>query len=264
MVIDFSLVLVILVAVSGLIWLLDGLLLAPKRRQSAEGEKQPDSAREPALVEYARSFFPVLLIVLVLRSFVLEPFQIPSGSMIPTLEVGDFILVNKYTYGLRLPVIGTKLVRVNEPERGEVIVFFPPHDHRHFIKRVVGMPGDIIVYENGELRINGETVDRDSIGSVRIETAGGLLSGERFAERLGDSEHNVQVVSGNRPRGVRTQWVVPPGHYFMMGDNRDNSADSRVWGAVPEENIVGKAFAIWMHKEPGWNLPTFRRNSRIN
>lgn len=262
--IDFSLVLVVLVAVSGLIWLLDALFLAPRRRQLAAARKQPDSVREPVLVEYSRSFFPVLLIVLVLRSFLVEPFQIPSGSMIPTLEVGDFILVNKYTYGLRLPVTGTKLLSVNEPERGEVIVFFPPHDHRYFIKRVVGMPGDTVVYENGELRINGETVDRASIGDVRIETAVGMMPGTRYTERLGDSEHQVQVVNGNRREGVRTQWVVPPGHYFMMGDNRDNSADSRVWGAVPEENIVGKAFAIWMHKEPGFNLPTFRRNSRIH
>ena len=262
--IDFSLVLVVLVAVSGLIWLLDALFFAPARRRRVAESKTAQPAPEPVIVEYSRSFFPVLLIVLVLRSFLVEPFQIPSGSMIPTLEVGDFILVNKYTYGLRLPVIGTKLVSVNEPERGEVIVFFPPHDHRYFIKRVVGMPGDTVTYENGELRINGNLVERDSIGNVRIETAGGELPGILYNERLGNSEHQVQVATGNRLRGARTQWVVPPGHYFMMGDNRDNSADSRVWGAVPEENIVGRAFAVWMHKEPGWNLPTFSRNGRID
>jgi signal peptidase I len=254
--IDFSLVLVVLVAVCGIIWLLDYFLFAKTRQQAGKSE-------EPVLVEYAKSFFPVLFIVLMLRSFLVEPFQIPSGSMIPTLEVGDFILVNKYHYGLRLPVVGTKVVENNQPERGEVMVFIPPHDHRYFIKRVVGLPGDRIEYENKILRINGEQVDIDIVEEVLIETGAGLRQGVLFNEQLGISIHNAQIVTDDNRSSRRTSWVVPPGHYFMMGDNRDNSADSREWGPVPEENIVGKAFAIWMHKEPGFNLPTFGRNQRI-
>jgi signal peptidase I len=253
--IDFSLVLVVLVSICGFIWLLDALLFAKAR-------KQADKSREPVVVEYAKSFFPVLFIVLMLRSFLVEPFQIPSGSMIPTLEVGDFILVNKYHYGLRLPVLGTKFVANNEPERGEVMVFIPPHDDSYFIKRVVGLPGDTIEYENKVLRINGELVDVAIIDQVNIETAGGLRPGVLLNETLGEVPHQAQIITQTN-RSRRTSWVVPPGHYFMMGDNRDNSADSRVWGPVPEENIVGKAFAIWMHKEPGFNLPTFGRNQRI-
>ena len=254
--IDFSLVLVILVAICGFIWLLDALLFAKARRQA-------NNTEEPVVVEYAKSFFPVLFIVLMLRSFLVEPFQIPSGSMIPTLEVGDFILVNKYHYGLRLPVVGTKIVANNEPERGEVMVFIPPHDQSYFIKRVVGLPGDTIEYENKVLRVNGEVVDVEIIDDVAIETAGGMRPGVLFNETLGDVAHQAQIITQDTRSRGRTSWTVPPGHYFMMGDNRDNSADSRVWGPVPEENIVGKAFAIWMHKEPGFNLPTFSRNQRI-
>ncbi len=266
--IDFSLVLVVLVAISGAIWAVDALFFAGRRKARAETIKDPqlqqEAVREPGVVEYARSFFPVLFIVLLLRSFVVEPFQIPSGSMKPTLEVGDFILVNKFTYGLRLPVLGTKLVDINEPQRGEVMVFFPPHDNRYFIKRIVGMPGDTVFYQDGRLTINGDQVPLTELDQIRIDTAAGPQRGILFDEQLGEFDHQVQVVDSQRRRGGRTEWVVPPGHYFMMGDNRDNSADSRVWGAVPEENIVGRAFAIWMHKEPGWNLPTFSRNRRIH
>lgn len=255
--IDFSLVLVVLVAVSGFIWLLDALLFAKPRKSAGK-------TSEPVVVEYAKSFFPVLAIVLVLRSFLVEPFQIPSGSMIPTLEVGDFILVNKYHYGLRLPVVGTKIVSNNDPERGDVMVFIPPHDSNYFIKRVVGLPGDRIEYQNKQLIINGEPVAIEPLETVQVETAGGMRQGRLFSEQLGDSAHFAQIVTDGSRRPLRNSWVVPPGHYFMMGDNRDNSADSRDWGPVPEENIVGKAFAIWMHKEPGLNLPSFRRNQRIN
>lgn len=254
--IDFSLVLVILVAICGVVWLLDRFLLAKARQQAGKTE-------EPVVVEYAKSFFPVLFIVLILRSFLVEPFQIPSGSMIPTLEVGDFILVNKYHYGLRLPVVGTKILENNQPQRGEVMVFIPPHDHRYFIKRVVGLPGDRIEYENKVLRINGEQVNIDIVEEVMIEAGAGFREGILFNEQLGVSNHRAQIVANDNRNVRRTSWVVPAGHYFMMGDNRDNSADSREWGAVPEENIVGKAFAIWMHKEPGLNLPTFSRNQRI-
>lgn len=275
--IDFSLVLLVLVVISGAVALYDRLFLAGNRKaaaaklrsaQVAESEALTQAIntaeQEPVVVEYAKSFFPVLLIVLVLRSFLVEPFQIPSGSMIPTLEVGDFILVNKYTYGLRLPVVGTKIVAMNEPKRGEVMVFIPPHDNRYFIKRVVGLPGDTVRYENKELTINGETVQADVIDRVEIEMPSGMLqSGVLLSERLGEVEHQTQIINAPVREGGRTVWVVPEGHYFMMGDNRDNSADSRVWGAVPEGNIVGKAFAIWMHKEPGWSLPTFGRNGLI-
>jgi signal peptidase I len=254
--IDFSLVLVILVTICGVIWLIDHLLFAKARNKSGATE-------EPIVVEYAKSFFPVLFIVLMLRSFIIEPFQIPSGSMIPTLEVGDFILVNKYHYGLRLPVVGTKIVENNAPQRGEVMVFIPPHDPRYFIKRVVGLPGDRIDYENKILRINGEQLEVDIVDEVMIETAVGMRSGILFNEQLGLVNHNAQIVASDTRGSSRTSWIVPPGHYFMMGDNRDNSADSRVWGPVPEENIVGKAIAVWMHKDPGFNLPTFSRNQRI-
>lgn len=254
--IDFSLVLVILVTICGVIWLIDHFLFAKARNKSG-------ATQEPIVVEYAKSFFPVLFIVLMLRSFVIEPFQIPSGSMIPTLEVGDFILVNKYHYGLRLPVVGTKIVENNAPQRGEVMVFIPPHDPRYFIKRVVGLPGDRIDYENKILRINGEQLEVDIVDEVMIETAVGMRSGILFNEQLGLVNHNAQIVASDTRGSSRTSWIVPPGHYFMMGDNRDNSADSRVWGPVPEENIVGKAIAVWMHKDPGFNLPTFSRNQRI-
>jgi signal peptidase I len=275
--IDFSLVLLVLVAITGVITLYDYLVNAEPRRIAVEKLKTVQASesetlahaiakaeQEPVLVEYAKSFFPVLLIVLVLRSFLVEPFQIPSGSMIPTLEVGDFILVNKYTYGLRLPVVGTKIVAMNLPKRGEVMVFIPPHDHRYFIKRVIGLPGDTIQYENKLLYVNGEPVSMDVIGAVEIEMSNGMSqSGILLNEKLGEVQHQTQVIDTPSRNGGRTVWVVPDGHYFMMGDNRDNSADSRVWGAVPEENIVGKAFAIWMHKEPGWNFPTFERNGLI-
>jgi signal peptidase I len=229
----------------------------------AKARDKSGATEEPIVVEYAKSFFPVLFIVLMLRSFVIEPFQIPSGSMIPTLEVGDFILVNKYHYGLKLPVVGTKIMENNSPQRGEVMVFIPPHDPRYFIKRVVGLPGDRIDYENKILRINGEQLEVDIVDEVMIETAVGMRSGILFNEQLGYVNHNAQIVTSDSRGSSRTSWIVPPGHYFMMGDNRDNSADSRVWGPVPEENIVGKAIAVWMHKDPGFNLPSFSRNQRI-
>lgn len=275
--IDFSLVLLVLVMLTGAVALFDRMINAEPRRQAVEKLKavqQPPSEalanaiavaeQEPVVVEYAKSFFPVLLIVLVLRSFLVEPFQIPSGSMIPTLEVGDFILVNKFTYGLRLPVVGTKIVAMNEPKRGEVMVFIPPHDSRYFIKRVVGLPGDTVRYEDKVLYINDERVLSEPIDQVEIEMPNGMMqSGILLTEKLGEVDHETQIMNAPSRDGGRTVWVVPEGHYFMMGDNRDNSADSRVWGAVPEQNIVGKAFAVWMHKEAGWSLPSFSRNGLI-
>lgn len=275
---DFSLILLVLVASCGAIWALDHLLLRKGRVQAVaefqarQGDRKVDAAgaaelqrlqQEPLVVEYAKSFFPVLAVVLVLRSFVMEPFQIPTGSMIPTLEVGDFILVNKYAYGLRLPVAGTKLVDVDDPQRGEVMVFIPPHENKYYIKRVIGLPGDRIRYENKELYINGELIPREYAGPILVDTSQGMLPGSLYREQVGGVEHDVQLIDVVGSRNGRTSWIVPEGHYFMMGDNRDNSSDSREWGPVHESKIVGKALAVWMHKEPGLHLPNFSRNQLI-
>ncbi len=276
--IDFALVLVVLVAVCGAIWLLDLLLLkkvrgrvvddyrrnqAGSRPEKVVEQELAELTREPVVVEYAKSFFPVLLVVLVLRSFVIEPYQIPTGSMIPTLEVGDFILVNKYAYGLRLPVIGTKILEVNEPQRGEVMVFIPPHENKYYIKRVIGLPGDRIRYQDKQLYVNGEAVPREYVGETTIDFGPEGIPGSQYREELGGAVHTIQMTDLQLGREGRTSWIVPEGHYFMMGDNRDNSADSRVWGPASETKIVGKAVAIWMHKDPGLNLPSFSRNQRI-
>ena len=272
--IDFPLILVILVGGSGLVWLLDSLFLAPGRRKTIaelqgkypnwekEGNPQQqqfqarvaDQASEPILVEYARSFFPVLFIVFVLRSFLVEPFQIPSSSMVPTLQVGDYILVNKFNYGIRLPVTRTKVLDLNEPQRGDVMVFFPPHmNETYYIKRVVGLPGDTVSYRNKRLFVNGKAIGREELA-----IAPGINTRYRLGlEQLGDANHLMQVDEARMPRNFSV--VVKPGHYFMMGDNRDNSSDSRVWGQVPEKDIVGKAFAIWMHWDSFLSVPSFSR-----
>lgn len=265
--INFPLILVVATLVTGLIWLVDIVFFRRGRRAAVEetapagGEGREaamaDTAREPLVVEYSRSFFPVLLVVLVLRSFLVEPFQIPTGSMIPTLQVGDFILVNKFEYGIRLPVLGTKVVEVDKPANGDVMVFIPPHEDEYFIKRVIGIPGDRVRYENKTLYINGKEQKQELIARVPP-------SNPRYAvykEHLMGVDHLIHKLP-NRDMQVRV-WDVPEGHYFMMGDNRDKSSDSRYWGLVPEENIVGKAFAIWFHKDPGWRLPEFSRNGWI-
>ncbi len=277
--IDFPLILLILVAGSGLIWLLDVLFAAGPRRgriaelqarypnwqqgDSGDGKKYglavAETASEPAIVEYARSFFPLLAFVFVLRSFLYEPFQIPSSSMVPTLEVGDFILVNKFNYGLRLPVARTQVVTLDSPERGDVVVFFPPHKNdTYYIKRVIGTPGDRVEYRNKSLTVNGEPVPREWLAEVpegRSRFAVGLESVE------GDS-YLMQVDQRRPPRDFSV--TVQPGHYFMMGDNRDNSSDSRVWGQVPEGDIVGQAVAIWMHWESLFSIPSFGRAGAID
>ena len=276
--IDFSLVLVCLVSACGALWLLDSLWIKKHRLQAiadyeatqAKGRSEDEVAQavaglaqEPVLIEYAKSFFPVLLVVLILRSFLVEPFQIPTGSMIPTLEVGDFILVNKYAYGVRLPVIGTKIVEVADPERGDVMVFIPPHVNSYYIKRVIGLPGDTIRYEDKRLFVNGELISEEFVEDIVIDTNLGELAGTLHRETINGVEHATQHISAVTRQRSRTTWVIPNGHYFMMGDNRDNSSDSREWGAVPEKDIVGRAIAVWMHKEPGLHLPTFARNQRI-
>ncbi|WP_461481865.1 signal peptidase I [Porticoccus sp.] len=194
-----------------------------------------------------------------LRSFLFEPFQIPSGSMIPTLKVGDFILVNKYTYGLRLPITGTMVFAVNEPQRGEVMVFFPPGDERYFIKRVIGLPGDEIRVVDNQLFVNGQPAEQQPVSELAIDSRFELKN-----EVLGSVVHRIQKSKIPGPLGRNFSYIVPEGHYFMMGDNRDNSSDSRVWGPVPEQNIVGKAVLIWMHWESIGNLPSFDHVGRIH
>jgi signal peptidase I len=262
---DFPLILLVLVTVSGLVWLVDSLVFARRRRQqntltSSGVNLDAPSLEEPVVVEYARSFFPVLFVIFVLRSFIVEPFQIPSSSMVPTLQVGDYILVNKFTYGLRLPVARTKVLDIGEPERGDVMVFFPPHQNKtYFIKRVIGIPGDLIEYKNKQLSVNGEPLDLEFVDVV-IERGRPY---HLLTETLPSGK--VRDVQLDPLRPVRDfKEVVQPGHYFMMGDNRDNSSDSRVWGQVPEEDIVGKAFAIWMHWESVLSTPSFDRVGGIH
>ncbi|MCO6414312.1 MAG: signal peptidase I [Thiogranum sp.] len=254
---DFPTILVTATLLTGLLWLADALLWAPKRRQQAAalsaggGNADPEriaaALKEPTVVEYAKSFFPVILAVLLLRSFLVEPFRIPSGSMMPTLLVGDFILVNKYAYGIRLPVINAKVLDLGSPQRGDVVVFrFPKDPHVDYIKRVVGVPGDHVVYKNKTLYVNGEKVPQIPAGTYMGTGSGLSMSGaDRRREALGAVEHDILVAPG--AHGVTADVVVPPGHYFVMGDNRDNSNDSRYWGFVPDENLVGRAFMIWMN-----------------
>jgi signal peptidase I len=247
--VDFALILVVLTGVSGVIALLDALFLAPGRRARAT---QGAAVREPVVVEYAKSFFPVLLLVLVIRSFLFEPFRIPSGSMMPTLLTGDFIFVNKFAYGLRLPVINTEIVEIGDPERGDVIVFRLPTDTSvNYVKRVVGLPGDVIVYDPGNKRItiNGELVPIETVGPYDDEPRTTL-----GIEQLGDRSHRVLLTRG-APQSPGGKYEVPSGHYFVMGDHRDNSQDGRYLeevGYVPEENIVGRATGVWMN----WRWPS--------
>lgn len=255
---DFSLILVVATALSGAIWAFDAAFLRRRRAPVApEASADAGPAREPVVVEYARSFFPILLIVLVVRSFLFEPFRIPSSSMMPTLLIGDFIFVNKYTYGLRLPVTNTKILSIGEPMRGDVIVFRLPSDPgTNYIKRLVGLPGDSIRYANKQLFINGVEVPRTSGGRYQGEGQAGALV---YREELGEVGHDILLMPGQR--SLEGMFVVPAGHYFMMGDNRDNSRDSRYRGVglIPEDKIVGKAVRIWMN----WQFPGMPRWSRI-
>jgi signal peptidase I len=273
--------------VTGSIWLVDFTVLRKRRAASAaaagsayraahpsgaaeDGAKTDEKARmieeeirrEPWWIEYPNSFFPVILIVFLLRSFVFEPFKIPSGSMIPTLLVGDYILVNKYAYGIRLPVINMKIIDVGSPQRGEVMVFRYPEDPSlDYIKRVVGLPGDKVEYRDKRLTINGETMPvtraSDYLHKDRIQYS------KQYIETLNGVQHPILLDDDAPPyvaypkqfqfrdnciyNSSGVTCTVPPGRYFMMGDNRDSSSDSRVWGFVPEENIVGRAFFIWFN-----------------
>src|SRR6266403_2217427 len=274
---DFSSVLFGITALTGVVWLLDVALLRPRRVKAARAAgKDPESVPEPGTVDYARSFFPVALVVLVLRSFIFEPFRIPSDSMMPTLLAGDFIVVNKYAYGLRLPVINRKILDVGEPQRGDVVVFrYPLDPSTNFIKRLVGLPGDHVEVRDNRIVINGKPVPFELNGKFND---GCYLNMQIANERLGVHEHQAifcpvaldrqppplpkcnrsnvhgyvcgdtdSVLFGSTPPFVGD---VPPGHYLMMGDNRDNSDDGRSWGFVPEDNLVGKATRIWFNWDP--------------
>jgi signal peptidase I len=281
---NFAMILFLLLVVTAVAWLLDKLALAPARRRAAhaavtqwEAEQrsrggEPDEKaraalhsrhlQQPIWLEYTAGLFPVIFVVFMLRSFVAEPFKIPSGSMIPTLLVGDLILVNKFSFGVRLPVVHTKIADVGSPQRGDVMVFrYPKDPSLDYIKRVVGLPGDRIAYENNRLAVNGQPVQLTEAGEFYDSDR--LSYSRQYSEKLGAIEHNI-LTELEKPSFITPMapfphqdrcsydragvtCTVPPGHYFVMGDNRENSLDSRFWGFVPEQNIVGKAFFIWMN-----------------
>jgi signal peptidase I len=289
---NFALLLFILTSVTMLYWLAERFHFAPARRRAAEALVASDAQRREALaakgiarvdgdVEPARQqilaqpwwldwtagLFPVILVVFLLRSFLFEPFKIPSGSMVPTLLVGDLILVNKFHYGVRLPVLNKKIIANNDVKRGDVMVFRYPEDtSTDFIKRVAGIPGDEVAYINQKLYINGQLAPTEAQGNFYDDSGSPRVYRPRFLEKLGDKEHQILVEQG-MPRSFTPDRAdgpfpfiencrytiegvtckVPAGHYFMLGDNRDNSRDSRYWGFVPDENIVGKAFLVWMN-----------------
>jgi len=285
---DFSLVLALVLLVSAIIWALDRFLLAPMRvRRATAAGVAANAVALPVTVDYARSFLPVAAVVLLVRSFIFEPFRIPSDSMMPTLLDGDFIIVNKYAYGLRLPVLNQKFLEVGAPQRGDVVVFrYPPDPAVNYIKRLVGLPGDTVTVQNDQLIINGKPVPVADQGRYNDGCYLNMHLGE---ELLGTHRHNTlschsssyigipTVASCNRSNGRSYQcddsepadqpdqndkfdMQVPPGHYLMIGDNRDNSADGRVWGFVPEENLVGRASRIWFNWDLGRSWwPNWRR-----
>jgi len=272
---DFSAIMVLFVVICGAIWALDAWVLAPRRRlapasaggRDGSGPGSSDAIgtdvtravspgdRPPVIVEYAKSFFPVFLVVLLLRSFLLEPFRIPSNSMMPTLLTGDFIVVNKFVYGIRLPVLDWKVIDIDEPARGDVVVFRYPNDpSTPFIKRVVGLPGDRIGYFNKTVYVNGKPQSQRSMGVYEGKGSGtGMTGAGMRIEKLGSVEHQI-LLWNQTTSDVSGEWTVPPGHYFVLGDNRDNSRDSRYWGFVPEENLIGHAFAIWMNWDWGHGM----------
>lgn len=288
---NFALILFVLMVITGVIWCIDVFYLAKQRRiaankalaeydartakLTADGIKLDQNGsraqiehallRQPTWIEYSGSFFPVIALVFLLRSFLFEPFKIPSSSMVPTLLVGDLILVNKFTYGIRLPIVNQKIIQLNDPQRGDVMVFkFPRDMSQDYIKRVVGVPGDKIVYENKRLTVNGKEISYAPLDDYLEEGSESLTYKKQFTENLSGVEHRILNderaptinLSGVKefPHSEACTYryegftcVVPAGNYFMMGDNRDNSEDSRYWGFVPDKNIVGKAVAVWMN-----------------
>ena len=272
---DFNLILVPATLFFIAVWLLDKFVFKQRANKGRGNEN--------FIITWAYDFWPVLAVVMVLRSFLYEPFNIPSDSMVPTLETGDFILVNKFEYGVRLPIINSKIIDVGSPERGEVAVFrYPPQPSISYIKRIVGLPGDHIVYDHGQLSINGEKVTKTPIQFSREKDSLDTPTSIYHQETLGAHTFTMRELEGvnvarqapflnyvdngkySAENGLYWEVKVPEGHYFAMGDNRDQSADSRFWGFVPEENLTGRAFYIWMHKEPGFNLPSFSRNGKID
>lgn len=256
----FETALVVLTLLTGIIWLADKLFLAKRRARRAGLLEE-----EPVLVDYSKAFFPVLAIVLVLRSFVAEPYKIPSASMMPNLLIGDFILVNKFSYGLRLPINNAKFLSLGEPQRGDVVVFKPPHDpENNWIKRVIGLPGDSIRFQGNTLFVNGQEMKYQAMGSYNGR---GVPYGSEgvslLTEDLPGRSHEIYE-DLSRPVG-EGEWKVPAGHYFVMGDNRDNSEDGRLWPQqhfLPEQNLRGKAFLIWLNCE-GWFCKDGFQPSRI-
>lgn len=250
---DFALIMLVVLCVTGFIWLFDHVAVKPTRDKDAqalaragEPEEAVEKARkEPVYVEYARAFFPVILIVFLLRSFLVEPFRIPSGSMLPSLLVGDFILVNKFAYGLRIPVLNKKIISIGVPGRGDVAVFrFPKDPSINYIKRMVGLPGDRVMYRDKRLYINGQLMswqDRRSYSGAKVGDC--AYKAQRLTEQLDGVEHDILIT--DRPTRQAMSFVVPDDQYFVMGDNRDCSNDSRFWNYVPDENLVGQAFLVW-------------------
>ena len=293
----FSLILVALTLVTGLVWLVDSLVFAPKRKArlqaaTAGGVSYGEDPQLPYLVDTSQQIFPVIAFVLVLRSFLYEPFQIPSGSMMPTLLVGDFILVEKFAYGVKDPVFRSKLIETGVPERGDVVVFKYPEDPSvDYIKRVIGLPGDTIVYQNKQVYIKPKCEGGNSNNCAKLkavpltfqergEFVQDMAQLMRYTEDLGEVKHDIlrhpvrdiSPVNFYTQPGTRSnEWIVPDNQYFVLGDNRDNSRDSRFWGFVPDENLVGKAVAIWISFEfertsadflPSW-VPTGVRFERV-
>ena len=272
---DFNLILVPITLIFFGLWLLDKFVL---KQRATQGK-----GNENFIITWAYDFWPVLAVVLILRSFFYEPYNIPSDSMVPTLETGDFILVNKFEFGVRLPITNTKILSVGEPERGDVAVFrYPPQPSISYIKRIVGLPGDHIVYDRGQLTINGQKVTKVPVEFSRVKDQNDTPTSIYHYETMGKHTFKMRELEGVNiahqapfinfvdngkyasENGLHWEVKVPKGHYFAMGDNRDQSADSRFWGFVPEENLTGRAFYVGMHKEPGFKLPSFGRNGRID
>jgi signal peptidase I len=266
----FSEALLIATVVTGLVMLAERMYFKPKLPDES-AETPPPVIIEPAWLDLGRSFFPVIFVVFFVRSFIVEPFKIPSGSMIPTLQIGDFILVNKYTYGVRMPVTNRPFIELGSPQRGEVMVFKYPQDiSTDYIKRVVGIPGDVVEYKHKRLTVNGQAQAVVTASESARQGIQEFANADRFEEDLGTHHHVIQI-RNDQPTLYNSRVIdyphrdaceynndgfvctVPPGNYFMMGDNRDSSSDSRYWGFVPDQNIVGRAFMIW------WNFADFSR-----
>ena len=268
---DFSTLMALIVFVSGAIWAVDSWVLGPRRRLAGTatspvpGEEGSRVPAKPIVVEYARSFFPVFLAVFLIRSFVIEPFRIPSGSMMPTLLIGDFIAVNKYSYGIRLPITNRKVFDIGQPRRGDVVVFrYPVDGETIFIKRIVGLPGDSVRYgRDKKLRVNGAEVERSVAETYEGLGSGSHMTGaQRRFEVLDERTHSILYRPGQPT--VEGEWQVPEGQYFVLGDNRDKSHDSRFWGFVPEENLIGPASIIWMNWDWGHGVNLGRIGTTID